>query len=140
VAVWRVLSPPGPHSGRGFTLARVWWPGTLRMQRPLMAHGDQQETIELESYVPECPLTWAFTSERVTGIEPALSAWESDRSESLTALTWELDTPLVTVMDPGSPGFNGPPMARGLMAPEAVCVLAVMARPVRLARSSGCCC
>src|SRR5262245_19693158 len=23
-----------------------------------------------------CPLTWAFASERVTGIEPALSAWE----------------------------------------------------------------
>jgi hypothetical protein len=23
-------------------------------------------------------LTWAFASERVTGIEPALSAWEAD--------------------------------------------------------------
>jgi hypothetical protein len=37
--------------------------------------------------------------ERVTGIEPALSAWESDRSGFLTALTWAPDTPLVTVMD-----------------------------------------
>jgi hypothetical protein len=26
------------------------------------------------------PLTWDFTLERVTGIEPALSAWESDGS------------------------------------------------------------
>src|SRR5215470_9998065 len=25
---------------------------------------------------PACPLTWDFTLERVTGIEPALSAWE----------------------------------------------------------------
>ena len=24
------------------------------------------------------PLTWRFTVERVTGIEPALSAWEAD--------------------------------------------------------------
>jgi hypothetical protein len=24
------------------------------------------------------PLTWAFSVERVTGIEPALSAWEAD--------------------------------------------------------------
>ena len=24
------------------------------------------------------PLTWCFTLERVTGIEPALSAWEAD--------------------------------------------------------------
>jgi hypothetical protein len=50
------------------------------------------------------PLTWAFTLERVTGIEPALSAWESDRSGPLTALTWEPDTPPVTVMNPGYQG------------------------------------
>ena len=37
--------------------------------------------------------------ERVTGIEPALSAWESDRSGALTALSWVADAPLVTVMD-----------------------------------------
>src|SRR6478672_956099 len=28
--------------------------------------------------VGETPLTWAFVVERVTGIEPALSAWEAD--------------------------------------------------------------
>jgi hypothetical protein len=43
--------------------------------------------------------------ERVTGIEPALSAWESDRSEPLTALSWAVDAPLVTVMDPAIPGL-----------------------------------
>ena len=42
-------------------------------------------------------------SERVTGIEPALSAWESHRSGLLTALTWATDAPLVTVIDPMTP-------------------------------------
>ena len=37
--------------------------------------------------------------ERLTGIEPALSAWESDRSGSLTALIWGSDAPPVAVMD-----------------------------------------
>ena len=40
-------------------------------------------------------LTWVFALERVTGIEPALSAWESDQSGPLTALTWAVDLPLV---------------------------------------------
>ena len=43
--------------------------------------------------------------ERVTGIEPALSAWESDRLGPLTALTWALDAPLVTVTDSVTPGL-----------------------------------
>jgi hypothetical protein len=43
--------------------------------------------------------------ERVTGIEPALSAWESDRLGPLTALTWGFDAPPVTVMDPVTPGL-----------------------------------
>ena len=42
-------------------------------------------------------------AERVTGIEPALSAWESARSGPLTALTSASDAPLVTVMDPAAP-------------------------------------
>ena len=50
-------------------------------------------------------LTWDFVVERVTGIEPALSAWESDRSERLTGLTRASDVPLVTVMDPVTPGL-----------------------------------
>jgi hypothetical protein len=45
-----------------------------------------------------------FSVERVTGIEPALSAWESDRSGPLTTLTWAVDAPLVTVIDPVTPG------------------------------------
>jgi hypothetical protein len=33
-----------------------------------------------------------LTMERVPGIEPALSAWESDRSRPLIALAWASDT------------------------------------------------
>jgi len=56
--------------------------------------------------------------ERVTGIEPALSAWESDRSGPLTALTWALDAPLMTVMDPVTLGLMARqwPMASRLPA------------------------
>jgi hypothetical protein len=43
--------------------------------------------------------------ERVTGIEPALSAWESDRSGPLTAMTWPAEAPVVTVMNPVTPGL-----------------------------------
>ena len=43
--------------------------------------------------------------ERVTRIELAPSAWESDRSEPLTALTWGFDAPRVTVIDPATPGL-----------------------------------
>ena len=43
--------------------------------------------------------------ERVRGIEPPLSAWESHRSGPLTALTWASVAPLVTVMDPETPGL-----------------------------------
>ncbi len=62
----------------------------------------------------------------MTGIEPALSAWESDRSGLLTALTWAPDTPLVTVMDLVMLGANGPPMARGLTALEVAAVAAAL--------------
>jgi hypothetical protein len=46
-----------------------------------------------------------YCLERVTGIEPALSAWESDRSGPLTGPTWALYAPLVTVIDPETPGL-----------------------------------
>jgi hypothetical protein len=50
-------------------------------------------------------LAWAYVVERVTRIELALSAWESDRLGLLTTLTWTSDVPLVTVMDPATPGL-----------------------------------
>jgi hypothetical protein len=49
--------------------------------------------------------TSALAVERVTRIELALSAWESDRSGSLTALTWAADVPPVTLMHPVTPGL-----------------------------------
>jgi hypothetical protein len=57
------------------------------------------------------PLTCAFSVERVTGIEPALSAWESVRSALLRGLTCGAGCPLVTVRYRSSPGLmaaNGP--------------------------------
>ncbi len=57
-------------------------------------------------------LTWDFSSERVTGIEPARSAWEYNRFGPLTGLTWTADAPRATVIDPVTPGVDGPPMAR----------------------------
>jgi hypothetical protein len=44
-----------------------------------------------------------FVVERVTRIELALSAWESDRIASPERLTWRFDCPLLTVIDPWSP-------------------------------------
>ena len=41
--------------------------------------------------------------ERVTGIEPALSAWESDRSGPLTALSWACNPPPVTATERMAP-------------------------------------
>jgi len=44
-------------------------------------------------------VSWGFTLERVTGIEPALSAWESEPSGHLHGLACEASCPLVTVKD-----------------------------------------
>jgi integrase len=48
---------------------------------------------------PACPLTWAFTSERVTRIELALSAWEVHRSAPLCCVTCGAACPPVAVSD-----------------------------------------
>ena len=59
-------------------------------------------------------LTWAFTLERVTGIEPALSAWESVHSGPSI---WPDLRNGLSVSDRESPRFtrvNGPLMARRL--------------------------
>jgi hypothetical protein len=43
--------------------------------------------------------------ERVTGIEPALSAWEAERCELSTGLTCTGRSPRLTVRDRSSPGL-----------------------------------
>jgi hypothetical protein len=48
-------------------------------------------------------LSWAETVERVTRIELALSAWESDRSALLGPLTSQERAPPVPVTDPSVP-------------------------------------
>jgi len=68
------------------------WPGKINKTRARQAAKRKR------------PLTWGSV-ERVTRIELALSAWEADRSGSLTAPTWAPDAPLVTVIDPAAPGL-----------------------------------
>jgi len=41
--------------------------------------------------------------EHMTGIETRTISLETDRSGPLTALTWPVDAPLVTVTDPATP-------------------------------------
>jgi hypothetical protein len=54
----------------------------------------------------------AFTLERVTGIEPALSAWESERSGLLCSLTCLARCLEMTVANRWLPGLTGTLMAR----------------------------
>jgi hypothetical protein len=54
------------------------------------------------------PLTCIFTLERVTGIEHALSAWESVLCGLSGGLTCGAGCPRVTVRDPSSPGLMAP--------------------------------
>ena len=71
------LSPSRPMLTIRRRLRRAWRPwanGTLMARGRLtgyrrVGYGNQRK-----------PLTWRFVVERVTGIESALSAWESDRS------------------------------------------------------------
>jgi hypothetical protein len=53
-----------------------------------------------------CPGPGPSYLERVTRIELALSAWEYNRSGPLTALSWAIDAPPVTVKDPAAPGLT----------------------------------
>ena len=62
------------------------------------------ETLEtIKTQVGTRALVWAFAGERVTGIEPALSAWESVLSELLHGLSCEAGCPLVSVRTPSLP-------------------------------------
>jgi hypothetical protein len=49
-----------------------------------MAHGDQQDPSGTKSHAFGTPAELGFLAERVTGIEPALSAWESEPSGAFT--------------------------------------------------------
>jgi hypothetical protein len=60
----------------------------------------------LDATLKDCSgnrLTRGFHVERVTGIEPALSAWESVPSGLLCRLACEVRCPRVTVTDRSSP-------------------------------------
>jgi hypothetical protein len=51
----------------------------------LMARMIPGGSADHRTNVQDIALTWAFVVERVTGIEPALSAWESDRTWPITS-------------------------------------------------------
>jgi hypothetical protein len=57
-------------------------------------------------------LTWAFAVERVTGIEPALSAWESERFPCFIASNLRLRVSVVNRWALRLTGSNGTSMAR----------------------------
>jgi hypothetical protein len=90
-------------------IVRWWAPnGTL------MAHGTIWPQKERRPSVRKFTPAWTFILERVTGIEPALSAWESVPSGPVTwpdlrggVSASDRERPLVT-------GVNGPLMARRL--------------------------
>src|ERR1019366_6096702 len=72
-----------------------------RLMAPKM--GDGPRKVQSDSGITA--LTWSFLVERVTRIELALSAWESDRTTPPGGLTWQFECPLLTVTDPWLPGL-----------------------------------
>jgi Protein of unknown function (DUF664) len=66
---------------------------------------DQHCLRTIKAQVRDAQPDWAFSLERVTGIEPALSAWESVQSPQSGPLSWESGCPRVTVVARRSPGL-----------------------------------
>src|SRR5690242_9791829 len=66
------------------------------------------------------PLTCAFTLERVTGIEPALSAWEAVPSGPVTRPDLRGGVSATDRERPVFTGVNGPLMARADRSPARV--------------------
>jgi hypothetical protein len=71
----------------------------------LLVHGAIRPQEERRSSVRKMLPNWSFAVERVTGIEPALSAWESVRFMLLCGLTCRVGYPRVTVRGPSLPGL-----------------------------------
>ena len=82
----------------------------------LMARRDQQDAGRSSVHARPTPLTWCFAVERVTGIEPALSAWESGRSGAHDRPDLRIRCTAGDRHKPCDTRANGPPMARGPMA------------------------
>jgi hypothetical protein len=70
---------------------------------PLMARTVSDDPRLVRPGLAVRALTCAFRLERVTGIEPALSAWELDRSWPVAPLTSRLRRPVLPVIDRWSP-------------------------------------
>ncbi len=90
----------GPLRRGNFNKMSAWSP---LANGPLMARTVSDNPRLVRPGLTESPLTWAFRVERVTGIEPALSAWESDRLWPITSVIRQLGRPGVAVIDRSSP-------------------------------------
>ncbi len=73
-------------------------PATLMARR--VSRGPRKTARDTEDLL----LTWAFV-ERVTRIELALSAWESERIRPSSCLSWHVGCPLVTAVPRPGPGL-----------------------------------
>ena len=94
------IDEPSDHAGGKLTrhdvvdaMDRRLRDGQLTVKRSRGVSGNRRKyASDLDIYV-----------ERVTGIEPALSAWESVQSPPSGPLSWESDCPRVTVVACRSP-------------------------------------
>src|SRR5262249_22727636 len=89
---------------RGGTMALRACPGR-QANCTLIARTGLCETVDRMAPSMLRAVTCGFPVERGTGIEPALSAWESDRSGPLTALNCTANVPQVTARDRMNPGL-----------------------------------
>ena len=80
------------------TARRACW--SPRANGPLMARKINNYPRTIKAQAEEPSLTWAFSWERVTRIELALSAWEVERLRLSRTLTCKPRWSWVTVVDP----------------------------------------
>jgi hypothetical protein len=101
---------PAPHDRAGPSHRRRNEPDgrdrASRSREPI-GHGagtrTQERIVIMDAPAPNVALMCGFSLERVTGIEPALSAWEVHRFPLPGPLTWRPWRSRVTVVDPSSP-------------------------------------
>src|SRR5215471_9181649 len=101
---WTCYSAQAETGAPTTTEQRAPWPRSVN--GPLMARQLYQDRQQARPRLETPPPTWAFTWERVTGIEPALSAWEAD----VLPLNYTRAAPRLCLNSPGHrTGTNGQP-------------------------------
>ena len=80
---------------------------------------------------------WVFVGERVTGIEPALSAWEPSRRDGDSSLSWWGPVACCGLGRPPAAGPHGPYMARTSGRARALSRVRAAERGRQRSRSQG---